>query len=149
MPATLPQSIKGKRSHHHHTCTTCCVEKMVRMRFPLLLFFSFQIFLSIYLLLNCYLVGHAGHPPSVYQGNKSSPPPSLCCLLHGEGSDGEFSSCFCFFPTVQLFFLTASFSSSIVVQLWSLFAVFPIHSSSFISILRCLMFQLKIACQNL
>ncbi len=121
MPATLPQSIKGKRSHHHHPCATCCVEKMLMVSFPLLLFFSFQIFLSIYLQLNCYLIGHAGHPPSVYQGNKSTPPPSPCCLLHGEGSGGEFSSCFCFSPTVQFF------SHSLFFQFnCCLFAVFPI-----------------------
>ncbi len=71
------------------------------------------------------LIGHAHHPLSVYQGNKSMPPPSTCCLLHGEGSDGEFSSCFCFSPLFK-FFSHSSFSSSIAVQQWLLFAVSPI-----------------------
>ena len=116
--------------------------------FPLLLFFSFQIFLSIYLQLNCYLIGHAGHPLSVYQGNKSTPPPSTCCLLHGEGSDGEFSSCFCFFPTVQIFFSQHFFQFNCCAAVVAI-CCFPDSSSAFISILICLVFHLQFACQNI
>ncbi len=121
MPATLPQSIKGKRSHHHHPCVTCCVEKMLMVSFPLLLFFFISNFSQHLFTVKLLFIGHAGHPPSVYQGNKSTPPPSPCCLLHGEGSDGEFSSCFCFPPLFKFF------SHSLFFQFnCCLFAVFPI-----------------------
>jgi hypothetical protein len=47
-----------------------------------------------------------GHPPSVNQGNKGTPSPSLPTSC---GSDGKFPSCYYFFATIP-FFLTAFFS---------------------------------------
>ncbi len=174
---------------------------MVTVSFPFLICYPFQIFSALFLQLNCNLFGHASHPPSVYQGKKVPPSPSLRHLLRGEdvdaefssfviffisnfsqhlftvkllfnwpcrppslslsrqqehattipmllvawgSSDGEFSSCFCFPPTVQIFFSQPLFP----VQLLFI-CCFPNSTSPFISILKCLMFQLKFACRNL
>ena len=70
----LPSTSKGR------------VEKGLMVSLPLVsifpftipIFFSRQLFLIIsYFQFNCCSVGHTGHPPSVNQGNKGPPPPSL------------------------------------------------------------------------
>ena len=61
--ATIPQSLKGTRSHHHHPPATCCMEKMVTVSFPFFICFPFQFFSAFFLQLNCNFVPHASHLP--------------------------------------------------------------------------------------
>ena len=63
-----------------------------------LIFFSIpNVFHDIFQLI-CCSVSCAGRPPSVDRENEGPSPPSLVWELNGEGSNGEYSSCFNFFP---------------------------------------------------
>ncbi len=87
---------------------------------------SVLIFLTAFFHLNCYSVGSTSRSPSVNQGSNSLPTPSttVSCV---EVVTMHFLL-FVFFPTVQ-FFSHSLFSSSITIQHWPLFAVFPFHPS--------------------
>jgi hypothetical protein len=61
-------------------------------------FFSFQTFLTAFFSVKLLFSWLCHHPPSVYQGNKCTPPPSPCRLLRGEAHYGEFPACFLFPP---------------------------------------------------
>ncbi len=68
--ATLPQSLKGTRSHHHHPCTPCCMEKMVTVSVPLFYFFHFKFSQIFY---RKIVISRPRRPPSLSLSREQGP----------------------------------------------------------------------------
>ena len=105
VPATLPQSIKGRRARCCHTCPQTMPLQAGDGEFvcdcypPPIPDVSHCSFFQ----LNCYFVHDAAHPPSVNKSNKSLPLPLHACESRGEEEDGEVSCSFYSPPPFETF----------------------------------------------
>ena len=92
----FPQLTQQIRACHFHPTLTSSMEKAATVSFPLLFISPHsKLCLTAFFQSNYYPIHRASCSPSVNQGKKFPPSPSLHCLLPEEDGDGEFSS---FFP---------------------------------------------------
>ena len=87
---------KENKSSCCHPLLRCCMEKEVIVSSPLIdISPQFDTFLhSFSFQFNCCPMGHSSCPPSVNQGNKGLPPPSLPTSCVKKAVIVSFSACF-------------------------------------------------------
>ena len=97
-----PSLIQGNNGSPPPSLPACCMDKAVMVSFPLVFIFSppFQFFLSIFSVK--LLFSRPCQPPSLPQSREQWPTTTIHARLSRGGSEGGFSFCFYFFPTIQI-----------------------------------------------
>jgi hypothetical protein len=112
-----------------------CRVKAVKVSFPLVFIFSPPSKFCLIIFSVKLLFSQLRPLPSLPQSRELGPATTIPAhLLHGEGDDGEFSSCFYFFSTIPIYFSQPLFPVKLLFSgghVLLIFILIPCPSSQF------------------